>query len=162
MKALTMTLLAMLLSTASACSKDYQYPNYWGLCVDGLYKYAERDSKGSPWTCEELVILIPQDIVGDKFLTMKTTLKHGSIAQHFSANDCGYYAMVLSQGSGYGPDIDIAFYLDGIMIHTGNYQQNYCFLESGSITTNDPNAVTYEGDSASIIPGHVIIKSFNH
>ena len=165
-----MIALIMLLSTASArilkrghpCSKDYQPPNYWGMCVDGEYKYAESDPDDEFISCNSLVILVPQDVVGNKTLTIATTLKHGHIGRNLGLNEYGYYALIIGQYIDYGPDIDIAFYLDGIIVHTGSYQQNVCFLRSGTITTNDPNAVTYEGDYHNDMAGHVIIKSFNH
>ena len=156
-----MMTLIMLLSTASACSTDYQYPNYWGLCVDGEYKYAERDIDNNPFGCNHLVILVPHDIIGDKIFTTKTTIKNGMLSQFASDHDYGYYTMAFENRSK-GPDVDIEFYLDGVIVHTGSYQQNYCYFESGTITTNDPNAVTYEGDYWYQMPGHVIIKSFNH
>ena len=159
-----MMTLIMLLSTASArtlkgesCSIDYQPPNYWGKCVDGDYKYMDKDSAGV-WGCGALVILVPQDVVGNKTLTIATTLKHGHIGRNLGLNEYGYYALIIGQYIDYGPDIDIAFYLDGIIVHTGSYQQNVCFLRSGTITTNDPNAVTYEGDYFDSMPGHVITR----
>ena len=132
------------------------------MCVDGEYKYAESDPDDEFISCNSLVILVPQDIVGNKTLTIENTLKHGDVARNFSSNEYGYYSITYIRKSGYGPVIDVSFYLDGIIVHTGSYQQNYCCLRSGTITTNDPNAVTYEGDYYNYMPGHVIIKSFNH
>jgi len=167
MNALMMTLLAMLLSTASArtlkgghsCDTDYQPPNYWGRCIDGMYRVDEVWQGGYDTDCRSLVILVPEDIVGNKTLTIRYTDNHGSIMKSLFNNLYDYYALIVRQ-SIYGPDFDIIFYLDGTPVHNGNYQQNSCFFEAGSITTNDHNAETYEGSFAKDMPGHIIIKSF--
>ena len=164
-----MIALIMLLSTASArtlkqiaCNTDYQPPNYWGKCMNGRYRNADKAWNDHKTDCGVLVILVPQDVVGNKTLTIATTLKYGNMIRDLGLNDFGYYAVMFEQFNVSGPGIDVAFYLDGIIVHTGSYQQNYCFLRSGTITTNDPNAVTYEGDYHNDMAGHVIIKSFNH
>ena len=157
-------IIAMLLTTASArtlkeyssCTEDYQPPNYWGQCIDGMYKPDEVWQGGYDIYCNCLVILVPEDIVGNKTLTIRYTDNHGSIMKGLFNNLYGYYALILQQ-SLYGPDFDIEFYLDHIMVHSGNYQQNSCFFEAGSITTNDTNAKTYEGSFLYNIAGHVIV-----
>ena len=167
MNALTMTLIAMLLSTASArtlkgghsCDTDYQPPNYWGQCIDGMYQVDEVWQGGYDTDCGCLVILVPEDIVGNKTLTIRYTDNHGSIMKSLFNNLYDYYALIVRQ-SIRGPDFDIIFYLDGTPVHNGNYQQNSCFLEAGSITTNDTNAKTYEGSLLDGMAGHIIIKSF--
>jgi len=160
-------IIAMLLTTASArtlkeyksCTEDYQPPNYWGRCIDGMYQIDEVWQGGYDIYCNCLVILVPEDIVGNKTLTIRYTDNHGSIMKGLFNNDYGYYALILKQ-SVYGPDFDIEFYLDHIMVHSGGYQQNECFFEAGAIHTNDPNAVTYEGSFLDNMAGHVIVKSF--
>lgn len=169
MNSLTMTLLAMILSTASArmlkghsCDSDYQSPNYWGKCVDGEYRNVEKNQNGYELNCDNLVILVPKDVVGDKTLTTQTQINHddGYPILNLFLDDYGYYAMGVHQDPFNGIDVDIEFYLDGIMVHKGNYQQNTCLWEAGAITTNDHNAETYEGSFAKDMPGHIIIKSF--
>jgi hypothetical protein len=167
MNALTM-IFAMLLSTASArmlkghsCDSDYQSPNYWGKCVDGEYRNVEKNSADYELRCSDLVILIPKDIVGDKTLTSQYQINHdyGYLILDLSPNDHGYYVMGVHQDPFNGIDVDIEFYLDGNMVHKGNYQQNACFWEAGAITANDPNTESYEGSFAVDMPGHIIIKS---
>ena len=170
MNALTMTLIAMLLSSASArtlkgdvCSTDYQPPThqppiYWERCVNGTLQYIRTDPEASP-DCGELVILIPKDDVGNKTLTIETTPKHGTILQDLALNKFGYYSLVITQNLYlYGPDVNIRFYLNGFPVHMGNYQQNFCCLKSGTITTDDPNAVSYEGSYNYQMPGHIVIR----
>lgn len=167
MNAFMMTFFAMLMSTTSArmlkgdsCSSDYQSPNYWGKCIDGEYKNVDIGPQDEPVGCKFLVILVPQDIVGIKELSIYTEINHGFIARDLFLNEYGYYAVILQQDSFKGPDVDITFYLNMIPAHHGNYQQNACVLEAGSVTTNDPNTKTYEGSWGEDMPGHVIINSF--
>ena len=185
MNALTMTLIAMLLSTASArvlsekpcgkyyqCDKDYQPPNYWGKCGPleqcqhgdyNIYLNLEIDSdKTAP--CRYLVLLVPEEVVGNKTLTIDITFNHGDsddITQDLGLNEFGYYSLIIKQTFWYGPDVNITFFLDGTVVHKGRYQQNNCFMKSGDVWTDDPNAVTYEGDVYYDMPGHIIIKSFD-
>jgi hypothetical protein len=168
MKAIATTLLAMLLSTASArtlkgdsCSKDYQPPNYWGKCIDGMYEYVETNSEGHNLGCGSLVVVAHKHLVGNKTLTVQSWVNHGGVKKELFLNDYNYYTVAFNQDAIIGPDVDIAFYLDGNMVHRGNYQQNYCLLKAGSITVNDPNAESYEGSYGEDMPGHIIIKSFD-
>ena len=65
-------IIAMLLTTASArtlkeyksCTEDYQPPNYWGRCIDGMYQIDEVWQGGYDIYCNCLIILVPEDIVG--------------------------------------------------------------------------------------------------
>ena len=173
MNALTMTLIAMLLSTASArvldikaypCDTDYQPPNYWGKCGDCdnegkscVYINSEIDFDTSV-PCGTLVLLVPEKDVGNKTLTIETTFNHGSIYDDLGLNGFGYYSLIVKQTPfWHGPDVDVTFYLNGTMVHKGNYQQNYCQWVAGDIHTNDPNAVIYGGDWGNV-PGHIIIR----
>ena len=171
-------IFAMLLSTASArtlksrtlkahsCDTDYQAPNYWGKCVDGKYRNTDRYwndyTKINEYAnCAFLAILVPQDSVGDKTLTVEFDENKGHVTRNSTGNalqfnDFGYYSVILSQSDSYGPDVNVRFFLDGTKVHEGNYQQNYCGLEAGDITTNDPNARTYEGSWHFDMPGHII------
>jgi len=162
--------IAMLLSTASArtlknhrsCSEDYQPPNYWGRCVGGEYSLVDRDSGGQDLNCDFLVIIVPLDVVGNKTLTVNFDVQEGRIKRDLSLDiyDVGRYAVysvIFEQGDFKGADVYITFYLDNILVHQGHYQQNFCFWEAGAITTNDPNAVTYEGSSGKGMPGHIIV-----
>jgi hypothetical protein len=169
-------IIAMLLSTASArtlksrtlkahsCDTDYQAPNYWGKCVDGKYRNVDRywDGKYNEDTdCGFLVILVSQDSVGDKTLTVEYESNGGHIVQNSTGsaltfNDFGYHSLISIQDGGSDSNVNVRFFLDGTKVHEGNYQQNQCFLEAGAITTNDPNAVTYEGSWGIDMPGHVI------
>ena len=168
--------IAMLLSTASArtlksrtlkahwCDTDYQAPNYWGKCVDGKYRNVDRywDGKYNPDAdCKFLVILVSQDSVGNKTLTVEFDQNEGFVRQNSTGstlqfNDFGFYSLIINDDYNYGPDVTVRFFLDGTKVHEGNYQQNYCYLEAGAIHTNDPNAVTYEGSWHYDMPGHVI------
>ena len=161
------TIFAMLLSTAAArtlkgvsCDEDYQSPNYWGKCIDGEYRNMDKNSAGGEMGCDTLVILVPKDIVGNKTLSILSEVHEGIIIRDLFLNDYGYYAVAIFQDLK-GPDISIEFYLDGIPVHVGNYQQNFCFWEAGSITTNDHDTDTYEGSRGLDMPGHVIIKSLS-
>jgi hypothetical protein len=169
MNALTVTLLAMLLSTASArvlgpksyqCKTDLQPPNYWGKCgKDGVLINPEIDFYDSA-CCDYLVLLVPEKNVGNNNLTIEITFNHGDrddIYQDLGLNEFGYYSLIIKQTFWYGPDVDITFFLNGTMVHNGRYQQNYCQWEGGDIWTNDPNAVTYGGMFHDNLPGHVII-----
>ena len=174
MNALTVTLIAMLLSTASArvldiksypCDTDYQPPNYWGKCGDcdkGSCVYINSEiyfDTNEP--CGNLVLLVPEKDVGNNILTIEITFNHGDrddIYQDLGLNGFGYYSLIISQTFWHGPDIDVTFYLNGTMVHKGNYQQNRCELEAGDIHTNDPNAVIYGGGYNDNMPGHIIIR----
>ena len=170
MNALTMTLIAMLLSTAlartlkSACT-DYQPPNYWGKCIDGEYKNVET-KPGYASKCSYLIILVSEELVGNNTLTIETTVDHGSILQDLALNEFGYYSLIIGQNL-YGPDITITFFMSGTYfrngteVHKGRYQQKFCAFEAGDIWTNDTNAVTYGGSYHEGISGHIIIKSFD-
>ena len=166
-------IIAMLLSTASArmlkwqhsCNTDYQAPNYWGKCVDGYYKnvdryWDDRRSDNRYAGCDLLVILVSQDSVGDKTLTVEFDENDGFVRRNSTGNalqinDFGYHSLIINQQFK-GPDVTVRFFLDGTKVHEGNYQQNYCHWEAGAITTNDPNARTYEGSWHFDMPGHII------
>ena len=149
MNMLTMTLVAMLLSTASA-----------------------RTLKGSDddphrMSCEYLYICATNELVGDKKLTTNNpNPRHGdhgvpdNDVLHYDAGWCKAYRQ---SSFGYGPDVeDLEFYLDGVFVHKGHYQQNYCGFEAGDITTDDPNAEIRKGGGGSDgrRPGYVIIKAW--
>jgi hypothetical protein len=164
-------IFAILLSTASArvlgpksypCDTDYQPPNYWGKCgKDGVFINSEIDFD-SDVPCRYLVLLVPEKNVGNNSLTIEITFNHGDkddIYQDLGLNEFGYYSLIIHQTFWYGPDVDITFFLNGTMVHKGNYQQNYCGWEEADIHTNDPNAVTYGGSFGDNSPGHIIIKS---
>ena len=125
-----------------------------------MYQVDEVWQGGYDTDCGCLVILVPEDIVGNKTLTIRYTDNHGSIMKSLFNNLYDYYALIVRQ-SIRGPDFDIIFYLDGTPVHNGNYQQSSCFVEAGSITTNDTNAKTYEGSLLDGMAGHIIIKSFD-
>ena len=171
MNALAVTLIAMMLSTASACSTDYQPPNYWGKCINGKYKNVEITPRDEWKGGNFLIILVPEELVGNNTLTIETTLEHGTIDKNLFLNEFGYYSLILEQ-TWYGPDINITFFMSGTYfrngteVHKGRYQQNYSAWTSGDIWTDDHNAVTYEGSYSPnsfdySIPGHIIIKSFD-
>jgi len=168
-------IIAMLLSTASArtlkstsCDEDYQAPNYWGECINGEFRNIDRfwDEKYNvDADCGFLVILVPQESVGNKTLTIEYKEINGFVARNSTGsalqfNDFGYYSLILGQDNT-GPAADtsvfILFYLDNIPVHEGNYQQNFCFWEAGDIITSDHKAVTYEGSYGVDMPGHVIV-----
>ena len=164
MNALTITFLAMLLSTASArtlkahgCDTDYQSPNYWGKCMDGIYRNIDVDSNARELKCGGLVILVPHELVGDKTLAIQTWVNNGYIARDLFLSEYGYYTVSFHQDSK-GPDVDIKFYLDGKFVHKGHYQQNYCFMKAGAIAADDSSAESYEGSYGEDISGHIIIK----
>ena len=150
MNMLMMTLVAMLLSTASARTlKD---------SGDNLHPTEN--------TCSFLYICATNELVGDKKLTTNNPNPihgdHGvkdSDVLHYDAGWCKAY----KQSFGYGPDVDdLEFYLDGVLVHKGHYQQNLCYFEAGAITTNDPNAEIREGSCFDERrAGYVIIKSWN-
>ena len=163
----SLMIIAMLLSMASArtlkgdsCSEDYQPFNYWGKCVDGEYRNVDTDSQGDQLGCKTLVILVPKDVVGNKTLTIRTDINNGYIIRDLFLNDYGYYAVAVKQDPFKGPNVDITFYLNEIPVYHGNFQQNACLLESGSITTTGPNTVSYEGSYGEDMSGHAIILSF--
>ena len=130
-------LVAMLLSTASART----------------LKMSDDDIN-----CNSLIICVPEELKGNKTLTAKNYNKHGEKIRDWGDTDAGYCAVFIQ--TLYGPDIDVEFYLDGIMVHVGNYQQNLCYYEAGAIHTNDSNAETHEGDSDNHRPGYVFIRSW--
>jgi hypothetical protein len=171
--------IAMLLSTASSrtlkertlkdahgCDKDYQFPHYWGKCVDGKYRNTDRYWDGANEIndyadCKFLVILVSQDSVGDKTLTVEFDQNKGNVMQNSTGsaltfNDFGFYSLIIQQAL-YGPDVNVRFFLDGTKVHEGNYQQNYCQWEAGDITTNDPTARWFRSSWGIDMPGHVIV-----
>jgi len=179
--------IAMLLSTTSArtlksrtlkahsCDTDYQAPNYWGKCVDGEFRNVDRywlpghprpdgtfiKGHNEDADCDLLVILVSQESVGDKTLTVEFDENKGHVMPNSTGNvlqinEFGFYSLIAHQVSLYGPDVTVRFLLDGTKVHEGNYQQNYCHWEAGAITTNDPNARTYEGSWSIDMPGHII------
>ena len=170
-------IIAMLLSTASArtlkstsCDEDYQAPNYWGECINGEFRnidrfWDENIKRNENADCGFLVILVPQESVGNKTLTIEYKEMNGVVARNSTGNalqfnDFGYYSLILAQDDSVtaaDPSIFIQFYLDNIPVHEGNYQQNFCFWEAGAITTSDHKAVTYEGSYGVDMPGHVIV-----
>ena len=82
--------------------------------------------------------------------------------ESFDYNYIVGYCTEFEQASYMGPDVTIEFYNgNGDMIHTGNYQQNYCLLEAGAITTNDHNAEIEinEGSYPRSEAGSVVIRS---
>ena len=169
-------IIAMLLATASArtlksrtlkahsCDTDYQAPNYWGKCVDGKYRNVDRYWSGRDnydADCGFLVILVSQDSVGDKTLTIEYKEMDGAVARNSTGNalqinDFGYYSLISNQDGVSDSNVNVRFFLDGTKVHEGNYQQNECLWEAGAITTNDPNARTYEGSWGIDMPGHII------
>ena len=177
MKMMFSMIFAMLLSTASArmlkspsCDEDYQAPNYWGECINGEFRNIDRfwddyTKINVDADCCFLVILVPQESVGNKTLTIKYKEMNGVVARNSTGsalqfNDFGYYSLILAQDdtvTAADTSVFIIFYLDNIPVHEGNYQQNFCFWEAGAITTNDPKAVTYEGSYGGDMPGHVIV-----
>jgi hypothetical protein len=142
MNAFMMTLLAMLLSSASARTLK------------------EHGGGEEDIDCESLVICVPKNVVGDKTLTIETHVNDGDISQAFGLYDQEYCITVI-QGSFKGPNIDIAFFLNGLFVRQNNYQQNYCFMQAGAVSTDDHNADTSEGSWSDYIAGHITIKSLN-
>ena len=142
MTLLTMTLVAMLLSTVSARTLTYGPPSYY------------------VYSCTDLWICAPNELVGDKKLTINiANIKHGDQYADIDQTDHGW--CVIFAQTWYGPDVVIDFFLDGDMVHTGHYQQNYCGMAAGAITTDDPNAEIQEGDfgtDGNGGPGYVFIK----
>jgi len=172
-------IIAMLLSTASArtlksrtlkdahgCDKDYQFPHYWGKCVDGKYRNTDRYWDGANEInvyadCGFLVILVSQDSVGDKTLTVEFDQNEGFVRRNSTGNalqfnDFGFYSLIINQKFE-GPDVNVRFFLDGTKVHEGNYQQNFCGLEAGDITTNDPTARWFRSSWSIDMPGHIIV-----
>ena len=168
-------IIAMLLSTASArtlkspsCDEDYQAPNYWGECINGEFRNVDRiwngyTKKNVDADCGFLVILVSQDSVGDKTLTIEYkeingVVKRNSTGNALQFNDFGYYSLILVQDIN-GPAVNVRFLLDGTKVHEGNYKMSEChFWGAGDVTTNDPNAVTYGGSVHFSMPGHVIVS----
>lgn len=141
-------LMLMLLSTASART------------LKGFGDDPHRMS------CEYLYICATNELVGDKKLTTNNPNPHhgdhgvpDNDVLHYDAGWCKAYR----QSFGYGPDVeDLEFYLDGVFVHKGHYQQNYCGFAAGDIHTDDPNAEIRKGDASSDCrPGYVIIKAWN-
>ena len=147
MNMLTMTLVAMLLSTASART----------------LKDSGDDLHPAEINCSFLYICATNELVGDKKLTTNNPNPlhgdHGvqdNDVLHYDAGWCKAY----KDSFGYGPDVEnLEFYLDGVLVHKGHYQQNYCGLEAGDIHTDDPNADIREG-SVHERAGYVIIKAW--
>ena len=141
-------LVAMLLSTASARTLQDS-----GV---GLHP-AEMN-------CNYLYICATNELVGDKKLTTNNpNPNHGTHGVpdndvlHYDAGWCKAY----KQSLGYGPDVDdLEFYLDGVLVHKGYYQQNDCEFTAGAIHTNDPNAEIREGSFSQQRAGYVIIKAW--
>ena len=143
-------LMLMLLSTASART----------------LKDSGDDLHPAVPDCGFLYICATNELVGDKKLTTNNPVPHhgdhgvpDNNVLHYDAGWCKAY----QQSDGYGPDVDdLEFYLDGVLVHKGHYQQNFCYMEAGAITTNDPNAEIREGSFLfPCRPGYVIIKSWN-
>ena len=161
-------IFAMLLSTTSArtlkadpvaqawCITDYQPPNYWGKCVDGFYKNADRGLSGHKTSCQALIIHVPKDVVCNETLTLKTDVIHGYIARDLFLNEYGY-SLIVEQSFFFGPNVTITFYLGGKEVHKGNYQQNICIAWAGTINTDDSEALIYEGSNREELSGHVIV-----
>ena len=169
-------IIAMLLSTASArtlkspsCDEDYQWPNYWGECINGEFRNVDRywndytkinENAG----CDFLVILVSQDSVGDKTLTVEVDqaargIMTNSTGNALQFNDFGYYSLIANFANSYDPPVTVRFFLDGTKVHEGNYKMDECqFWGAGDVTTNDPNAVTYGGSVHFSMPGHVIVS----
>ena len=149
MNMLTMTLVAMLLSTASART----------------LKDSGDDLHPAAMSCDYLYICATNELVGDKKLTTNNpNPRHGdhgvpdNDVLHYDAGWCKAY----QQSLGYGPDVeDLEFYLDGVLVHKGHYQQDLCYMKAGAITTDDPNADIQEGSVFLFRPGYVIIKAWN-
>ena len=183
MKMMFAMIFAMLLSTASArtlksrtlkdahgCDKDYQFPHYWGKCVDGKYRNTDRywndNTKINEYAnCAFLAILVSQDSVGDKTLTVEFDENKGHVMRNSTGNalqfnDFGYHSLIIGgQVFSYGTDVNVRFFLDGTKVHEGNYKMDECqFWGAGDVTTHDPNAVTYGGSVHFSMPGHVIVS----
>ena len=117
----------MLLSTASARTLKADNPNH---------QYT---------SCTYLAVCVPDELVGNKTLAIKVlNINHGQDTGYIGDAESGYCA-VFTQ-TGYGPEVDdLEFYLDGVLVHKGYYQQNYCQWAAGDITTDDPSAVCSKG-----------------
>jgi hypothetical protein len=166
--------IAMLLSTASArtlkstsCDEDYQAPNYWGECINGEFRNIDRywndyTKRNENAGCDFLVILVPQESVGDKTLTVEFDQNERGIMKNSTGNalqfnDFGYYSLIASIMNSYDPGVTVRFFLDGTKVHEGNYKMDECQIwGAGDVTTNDPKAVTYGGSRHFDQPGHVI------
>jgi hypothetical protein len=109
--------------------------------------------------CGSLIVCVSKDAVGDKTFTAESHANEGEPLTPFALiNDM--YCAYSTQSNYKGPDIDITYFLDGVMIYKGNYQQNYCWLSAGAIATEDLNAETIEGSWAGNNPGKVWISRF--
>ena len=147
-----MTLLAMLLSTASA-RVLLNNPYY-----DDL-------------SCEDLAICVPNDVVGNRTLTIKEQIRIGKPRLPVTP-DCNPYKgppsycvayeqemlPVWDRGTPVGSDVYLEFYLNGILFHYGNYNQNFCQWTAGAIHTDDPSAVSTQGSKGGGRPGTVIVR----
>ena len=131
----------MLLSTASARTLKSDDPNH---------EYM---------SCIYLAICVPDELVGNQTLAIKVpNINHGEQTAYVGDAVSGYCA-VFAQ-TGYGPDVDLEFYLDGVLVHKGHYQQNVCFFEAGAIHTDDPNAEIREGSAGDHWPGIITINAW--
>ena len=118
----------------------------------------------------DFVICMPESLTAGRILTSNIHAKEGTQTSEFVLTD-KRNSPVTFDGMAYcaafkqdakGPDVDVEIFLDGMLVHKANYQQNYGFLAAGDIHTNDPNAyVKKSGDSDSETgePGVVIIKA---
>ena len=146
-------LMLMLLSTVSART----------------LKDSGDDLHPAEMKCSFLYICATNELVGDKKLTTNNPdPRHGNHGVqdndvlHYDAGWCKAYKDTFD----YGPDVeDLEFYLDGVLVHKGHYQQDYCGFVAGDITTDDPNAEIRKGDTSDVTgvgrPGYVIIKAWN-
>ena len=107
--------------------------------------------------CGDLMICVSRGAVGDKTFKANAHAKEGEQTSEFVFTGIAYCAEFTQNLK--GPDVYIEFFLDDVMVHKGNYQQNFCFMQSGAITTDDPNADTYEGSWPRDKQGGVLIKS---
>ena len=140
MNMLTMTLL-MLLSTASARTLKADNPNH---------QYT---------SCTYLAVCVPDELVGNKTLAIKVlNINHGQDTGYIGDAESGYCA-VFTQ-TGYGPEVDLEFDRDGVLVHKGHYQQNFCGFMAGAIHTDDPNAEIREGSASDHWPGIITIKAW--
>ena len=132
-------LVAMLLSTASART----------------LKDSDHDMD-----CNNLNICVYDELLGNKTLATINIQHKGSVHKFWGDVGSGVSCITFCNFNDDGPDVDIQFYLDKVLVHKGHYQQNYCFWMAGAITTNDPNAVTLEGSYRDDRPGYVYIKAW--
>ena len=124
---------------------------------------------GRTLTFHDLVICMPEALTAGRTFSGYAHAKEGTQTSKFILTDkqnspfafdgMAYCASFKQDAK--GPDVDVAIFLDGMLVHTANYQQNYGFLAAGNINTNDPNAdVKKSGDGADEEgPGVVTIKA---